>query len=107
MKTPVVKFSNTFKFGRLSFFEYERMIEVIYYLDCDKYKLKKSLEYELIISFYFEIFHTSYLNLYFVKDLYNFKNVKELQRSYNIIGFYDKLFSIIFLLIDPFFFKYF
>lgn len=107
MKTPVVKFSNTFKFGRLSFFEYERMIEVIYYLDCDKYKLKKSLEYELIISYYFEIFHTSYLNLYFVKDLYNFKNVKELQRSYNIIGFYDKLFSIIFLLIDPFFFKYF
>jgi hypothetical protein len=106
MKTPVTKFNSAFKFGKLSFLEYDKMIEVVYFLPLDKLRLQKFLERNLATTYYFKIFNTLYLNFYFIKDLYNLKNLKELNKYYKIISFYDKIFSIIFFLIDSFFFKY-
>ena len=65
--------------------------------------MKKIINFE----FFFKLFNQLYINLYFLKDFFNLYNKKNLIRNYKILNFYDKIVSIIFMNLDPFFFKYF
>lgn len=65
--------------------------------------MKKTLNLEFLIKLYNSI----YTNFYFLKDFFNFKNRGILIRNFRILTFYDKIVSIIFMNLDPFFFKYF
>jgi len=107
METPLVKFKISFPFGRLSFLDYKPMLEIVFGLMADKIRLQHYMQRIINFDFFFKLFNNIYINLYFLKDFYNFNNRKFLMQHYRILTFYDKIVSIIFMNLDPFFFKYF
>lgn len=107
MKTPLVKFKIRFSFGRLSYLEYKPMLENIFWLTADKIRLKNYMKKILNFEFFFKLYNNFYINNYFLKDFYNLYNKNLLKKSFKILTFYDKIVSIIFMNLDPFFFKYF
>lgn len=107
MKTPLVKFKRRFSFGRLSYEEYKPMLENVFWLTADKNLLRDYMKKNLNFDFFFKLFNNIYINFYFLKDFFNFRNRHILIRNFRILTFYDKIVSIIFMNLDPFFFKYF
>ena len=107
MKTPLVKFKSRFSFGRLSYEEYKPMLENVYWLTADKIRLKIYMKKLLNFDFFFKLYNHIYINFYFLKDFFNLQNRDILTRNFRILNFYDKIVSIIFMNLDPFFFKYF
>ena len=65
--------------------------------------MKKLLNFD----FFFKLYNHIYINFYFLKDFFNLQNRDILTRNFRILNFYDKIVSIIFMNLDPFFFKYF
>jgi hypothetical protein len=65
--------------------------------------MKKLLNFE----FFFKLYNNIYINNYFLKDFFNLSKKNLLIKSFKILTFYDKIVSIIFMNLDPFFFKYF
>ena len=61
----------------------------------------------LIFDFYLKLYNSIYINFYFLKDFFNLRDRIILIRNFRILTFYDKIVSIIFMNLDPFFFKYF
>ena len=61
----------------------------------------------LKLEFLMKLYDSVYTNFYFLKDFFNLKNREILIRNFRILTFYDKIVSIIFMNLDPFFFKYF
>ena len=59
------------------------------------------------LDFLTKLYNNIYTNFYFLKDFFNFKNTEILITNFKILSFYDKIVSIIFMNLDPFFFKYF
>lgn len=60
----------------------------------------------LNLDFFFKLYNCIYMNYYFLKDFFNFKiknNKDILVRNFKILTFYDKIVSIIFMNLDPFF----
>ncbi len=106
MKTPITKFNKNFRYGRLSFLNYKAMIETVYLLIFDKLYLNQNLKNDLTFNFMIDIYINSF-NSYFLLDFYNYKSKNNLIVSYKILSFFDKIIHLMFLLIDPFFFKYF
>ncbi len=107
MKTPLVKFKSRFSFGRLSYEEYKPMLDNVYWLTADKMRLRNYMEKMINFDFFFKLFNNLYINFYFLKDFFNYRNGDILIRNFRILTFYDKIVSIIFMNLDPFFFKYF
>ena len=107
MKTPLVKFNPNFSFGRLSYTKYKPMLENIYLLTVDKMILRDFMKQTLNYDFFVKLYNKIYTNFYFLKDFFNFNNKSLLMRSLRVLSFYDKIVSIIFMNLDPFFFKYF
>lgn len=107
MKTPLVKFKREFSFGRLSYEEYQPMLENVYWLNEDKNRLQYYMRKILNLDFFWKLYNNIYVNFYFLKDFFNYKNRGLLIRYSRILTFYDKIVSIIFMNLDPFFFKYF
>jgi len=107
MKTPLVKFKTRFSFGRLSYLEYKPMLENIFWLTADKIRLNNYMKKILNFELFFKLFNNFYINNYFLKDFFNLYNKKILIKNFKILTFYDKIVSIIFMNLDPFFFKYF
>jgi hypothetical protein len=107
MKTPLVKFKKNFAFGRLSYESYQTMLETIYGISFDKSKLYSYINKILNFDFFFKLYNSIYINTYFLKDFFNLYNKDFLIRNFKILTFYDKIISIIFMNLDPFFFKYF
>jgi hypothetical protein len=107
MNTPVTKYENDFRLGRLSYLKFDTMIERIFTIPLDKKRLLRYLKLKILFEHFFSLYiNCNYLNIYFLKDLYNLKLVVEYNKYFKIINFYDKIFYILFLFIDPFFFKY-
>lgn len=107
MQTPVTRFENECKLGRLSFFTFDSMIERVFTLPIDQNLLIKYIGNNIIFEHFLSIFlNCNYFNMYFLKDFFNLKNSKKFLKFFKILNFYDKIFYVIFLLIDPFFFKY-
>ena len=107
MKTPLVKFKLRFSFGRLSYEEYKPMLDNVFWLTADKIRLRNYMKKTLNLEFLIKLYNSIYTNFYFLKDFFNFKNRGILIRNFRILTFYDKIVSIIFMNLDPFFFKYF
>jgi hypothetical protein len=107
MKTPLVKFKIRFSFGRLSYIEYKPMLENIFWLTADKIRLKNYMKKILNFEFFFKLYNNLYINNFFLKDFNNLYNKNLLIKRFKILTFYDKIVSIIFMNLDPFFFKYF
>ena len=106
IKTPVTKFTKNFRLGKFSYLDYKPMLSNVYALPIDKKNLQAYLKFNISYDFYFDFYNKSFKNIYFLKDLYSFGDKLDLIKYYKIIGFYDKIFSIIIMLMDPFFFKY-
>lgn len=107
MSTPVTKFENDFKLGRLSFWQFDLMTERIFTIPLDKKRLLRYLQIKILFEHFFNLYiNFKCINLYFLKDLYNLKLLNDYKKHVKIINFYDKIFYVVFLLIDPFFFKY-
>ena len=65
--------------------------------------MKKNINFE----FFFKLYNNIYINNYFLKDFFNLYNNHNFIKNIKILTFYDKIVSIIFMNLDPFFFKYF
>ena len=65
--------------------------------------MKKILNFD----FFFNLYNSIYINNYFLKDFFNLYKNHTLIKNFKILTFYDKIVSIIFMNLDPFFFKYF
>ena len=107
MRTPLVKFKLRFSFGRLSYEEYKPMLENVFLLTADKIRLQNFMKKTINLEFFIKLYNNIYTNFYFLKDFFNLKNKEILIRNLKILTFYDKIVSIIFMNLDPFFFKYF
>ena len=107
MRTPLVKFNLIFSFGRLSYEEYKPMLDNVYWLTADKIRLREFMEKTINLEFFFKLYNSIYTKFYFLKDFFNLKNREILIANFRILTFYDKIVSIIFMNLDPFFFKYF
>jgi hypothetical protein len=106
MTNPVVKFQKTFCLGKLGYLEYEEMLETVFLLPHDRRVLSTYIENNEIYQYYFD-FYKNLLNKFFIKDFFNYRNIKEIFKFKKIITFYNKLIYLVFFLLDPFFFKYF
>lgn len=107
MNNPVTKYENDFKLGRLNYWKFDLMTQRIYTMPLDKKHLKRYLQIKILSEHFFYLYiKYNYLNIYFLKDLYNLKLLNDYNKYIKIINFYDKIFYVIFLLLDPFFFKY-
>jgi len=110
MNTPVTRFENVFKMGRLGFKKYDEMIDHIFLIPIDRRRLVKYIDHLIMKDHIFNMYNdlnVSYLNLYFLKDFINLYEINDYNKSLKLYNFYEKIFSMLFLLIDPFFFKYF
>jgi hypothetical protein len=107
MQTPLVKFKTRFAFGRLSYNDYKSMLDNVYFLIKDKIRLQKFMKKKINLDLFFNMYNNIYINFYFLKDFLNLYNKNLLIRSFKILTFYDKIVSIIFMNLDPFFFKHF
>ncbi len=106
MQTAVTKYEREFRFGLLNYLKFDRMIEKIFLVPSDKKRLLRYLEIKIVFEYYFNLYLNKFSNNYFFNDFYNWKSVKEYNKTIKIINFFDKIFYVIFLLVDPFFFKY-
>lgn len=106
MKAAVTKFEKDFRFGLLNYLKYDKMIEKIYLVPFDKKFLLRYLEIKILFENYFNIYLNHYSNFYFLTDLYNWKAIKEYNKNIKIVNFFDKIFYVIFFVVDPYFFKY-
>lgn len=106
MKSAVTKYEREFRFGLLNYLKFDLMIEKIYLVPFDKKRLLKYIELKILFEHYFNIYLNNYSNFYFLSDFYNWKLDKEYNKNIKIINFFDKIFYVIFFVVDPFFFKY-
>ena len=106
MKSAVTKYEREFRFGLLNYLKFDIMIEKIYLVPYDKKRLLWYLEKKILFEHYFNIYLNQYSNFYFLNDFYNWKTLKEYNQNKKIVNFFDKIFYIIFYVVDPFFFKY-
>lgn len=106
MQSAVTKYEREFRFGLLNYLKFDTMIEKIYLVPFDKKRLLRYLEVKILFEHYFNIYLNNYSNFYLLSDLYNWKAKKEYHKTLKIINFFDKIFYIIFFVVDPFFFKY-
>lgn len=106
MKSAVTKYEREFRFGLLNYLKFDRMIEKIYLVPYDQKRLLWYIEKKILFEHYFNIYLNQYSNFYFLTDFYNWKAFKEYNKNKKIINFFDKIFYVIFFVVDPFFFKY-
>jgi hypothetical protein len=106
MTSPVIKFQKALSLGRLGYFEYDEMLDIVFFLPYDKHLLHYYIEDSLYFKHYFNVYKFT-LNRFFIKDFFNFKNKNEICKYVKVLTFYNKLVYLVFFLLDPFFFKYF
>jgi hypothetical protein len=107
MDTAITRFDNIFKLGRFGYFKYNEMIEKTFLLPLDRKRLIKHLEYMIIEEHYFNLYcNLNYFNNYFLNDFFNINVITEYLKYFKTLNFYEKIFDVILLLIEPFFFKY-
>jgi hypothetical protein len=83
------------------------MAERVFTLPLDKKNLLKYLQKKILFEHFFLVYlKLDYLNFYFLKDLNNLKILDEYKQYRKIVHFYDKIFHVMFVVIDPYFFKY-
>lgn len=108
MENNVTKYDKLFSFAHFSYLEYEPMIRNVYLVPYDKHFLIQHLTKKTALINYLSILiDINYTNFYFLNDLFNFKKDNILSATIKSLNFYHKMFRIIFMLLDPFFFKYF
>ena len=62
---------------------------------------------QTLINYFNILIDTNYINFYFLNDFFNLKKDAILNQTIKSLNFYNKMFRIIFLVLDPFFFKHF
>ncbi len=108
MEKMVTKFDKLFAFAHFSYFKYESMMKNVYLVPYDKRYLMNYLTKKTALINYFNIIiDTNYINFYFLNDFFNLKKDTILNQTIKSLNFYNKMFRIIFLVLDPFFFKHF
>jgi len=108
MENMVTKYDKLFSFAHFSYLEYEPMIRNVYLVPYDKYFLIQYLTKKTALINYLNILiDINYINFYFLNDLFNLKKNDILTAAIKALNFYHKMFRIIFMVLDPFFFKYF
>lgn len=108
MENPVTKYDKLFAFAHFSYLEYEPMIKNVYLVPYDKrFLIQHLIKKTALINYLSILIDINYTNFYFLNDLFNFENEDILYTVEKSLNFYHKMFRIIFMLLDPFFFKYF
>lgn len=108
MENIVTKYDKLFSFAHFSYLKYEPMIRNVYLVPYDKHFLIQHLTKKTALINYLNVLiDINYINFYFLNDLFNLKKDNILSATIKSLNFYNKIFRIIFMLLDPFFFKYF
>jgi hypothetical protein len=77
MQTPVTRFENVFKMGRLGFYKYDEMIDHIFLIPIDRRRLIKYIDHIIMQNNIFNMYsdiNVNFFNIYFLKDFFNLFN---------------------------------